>query len=261
MQVEPATKLGDGAGATLWRSRFEVNPSNPLAASDLRDCYQMHRTVMNGFGEGGRDRHNVLYRVERRAAGRRAVVLVQSTSRPNWDFLYDRGGGWYLRLPRTGEPANPLLVDCSRVLEGVAEDDEMEFVLRANPSRRDAMTGKRVPLDGATRQAEWLVARGERCGFEPTFVHVTSEIAQLGSRGGRGNRNGNGKRTAGPTNRNRTRGRPNRNAHEITLEGVTFRGRLRVIDAAKFRAALVAGVGPGKAYGFGLLTTRPVKGG
>jgi CRISPR system Cascade subunit CasE len=38
---------------------------------------------------------------------------------------------------------------------------------------------------------------------------------------------------------------------------VVFEGRLRVTDAEAFRRALAAGIGSGKAFGFGLLSVAP----
>jgi len=35
-------------------------------------------------------------------------------------------------------------------------------------------------------------------------------------------------------------------------------GLLRIVDADAFRAAVIAGIGPGQAFGFGLLSFAPV---
>ncbi len=39
-----------------------------------------------------------------------------------------------------------------------------------------------------------------------------------------------------------------------TFQGVLFEGSLQVVDAEAFRKALAHGIGPGKAFGFGLLS-------
>ena len=44
----------------------------------------------------------------------------------------------------------------------------------------------------------------------------------------------------------------------ITFEGVTFEGLLRVTDPVAFRQAVEFGIGPARAYGFGLLSFRPM---
>ena len=51
----------------------------------------------------------------------------------------------------------------------------------------------------------------------------------------------------------RTDGSPSR----LTFYGVAFEGRLEVVDTALFHAALQAGIGSGKAYGYGLLSLAP----
>ena len=43
---------------------------------------------------------------------------------------------------------------------------------------------------------------------------------------------------------------------KLTLAGASFEGNLAVTDADAFRAALAAGIGPGKAFGFGLLSIQ-----
>jgi CRISPR system Cascade subunit CasE len=43
----------------------------------------------------------------------------------------------------------------------------------------------------------------------------------------------------------------------LSFAGVTFQGRLRIIDRQRFLQALAQGVGPGKAYGFGLFSIAP----
>ena len=44
----------------------------------------------------------------------------------------------------------------------------------------------------------------------------------------------------------------------MTHLAVRFDGLLRVTDAGDFRETLICGIGPGKAYGFGLLSIAPV---
>jgi CRISPR system Cascade subunit CasE len=45
--------------------------------------------------------------------------------------------------------------------------------------------------------------------------------------------------------------------HGLTVVGVRFEGRLRILDLDRFRAAIATGIGPGKAYGCGLLSIAP----
>jgi CRISPR system Cascade subunit CasE len=43
----------------------------------------------------------------------------------------------------------------------------------------------------------------------------------------------------------------------MTHEGVVYEGVLSVVDAALARRSLADGIGPAKAYGFGLLSLSP----
>ena len=45
--------------------------------------------------------------------------------------------------------------------------------------------------------------------------------------------------------------------HRITLSGTRFDGVFRVVDAEKFKCALLHGVGHARAFGFGMLTAVP----
>jgi CRISPR system Cascade subunit CasE len=45
----------------------------------------------------------------------------------------------------------------------------------------------------------------------------------------------------------------------LALGVVLFEGELRVVDADRFRQTLVEGIGPGKAYGCGLLSIGPIR--
>jgi CRISPR system Cascade subunit CasE len=49
-------------------------------------------------------------------------------------------------------------------------------------------------------------------------------------------------------------------AGKVKFKSVVFSGRLVVMDSNVFRSALENGLGPGKAYGFGLLSIAPSAG-
>ena len=47
-------------------------------------------------------------------------------------------------------------------------------------------------------------------------------------------------------------------SHRMSVYSVRFDGLLMVTDSERFRDALAAGIGPAKAFGFGLLSVAPV---
>ena len=50
---------------------------------------------------------------------------------------------------------------------------------------------------------------------------------------------------------------PDGSSTRLTFCGVAFEGRMQVVDSVLFHAALRAGIGSGKAYGYGLLSLAP----
>ena len=156
------------------------------------------------------------------------TLYVQSASEPDWGQL---PSGYVIEngAPEWSVEAVDHLYDA--ILPG----RRLRFRLRANPTRKiDTKTGpdgvrrhgRRVPVRGEQAQVEWLRRQGQRHGFVIRMVSIQS--------------------SGGPElQRSRSAGR--------TFQGVLFEGSLQV-SAEAFRKALAHGIGPGKAFGFGLLS-------
>jgi len=223
-------------------SRLILNPLNRLVAQAIADVQRTHQLVMAGFpsdtGTAARTQHSVLHRLETDPRGGALVLYVQSTLAPDWSHLPD---GFLVQME---DRPNPAVRDL-RELDSIMKDRIARFRLRANPTRKigtksidgEARNGRRVPLRDDERCMEWLIRKGQDHGFElvrspqgqPTVTLIREPI-QRGRRG----------------------------AAAITFEGVRFDGHLRIVDADTFRAAVMHGIGPGKAYGFGLLSIAPL---
>lgn len=221
----------------LYLSRLTLQTRSREAQRDLADCHNIHRRVLMGFpderGSGGaRERYGVLYRVERRLDG--VDVLVQSRAEPDWS-----------RLPEGYLPREAEVKRVDQIYDRLRAGMDLRFRLRANPTRRIAernttqdarWRGKRVDVRGEEAQLKWLVGKGERAGFALLAVRSRPDIGDVRMAPGAatyGTRQGTGRMIFG---------------------SVVFEGRLRVMDAERFRAALENGIGSGKAYGFGLLS-------
>jgi CRISPR system Cascade subunit CasE len=161
-----------------------------------------------------------LWRVEReRVPGAGSAVLVQAASPGRWHQLGNAPG--YLSAP-----ANEKTVALDRL---VSLDAHCRFRLRANPAvKRD---GKRWGLQGEQPQLDWLSRQGTRLGFAVTGADVSL--------------------------RERIRSPQGRSGTLITIDSVVFDGQLRVVDATMVRAAMLAGIGPGKGLGLGMLSLAP----
>jgi len=191
-------------------------------------------------GVGARHQFGVLYRLE---ADRRGapVVLVQSSSEPDWSRLSERSPRYLAGVP-----------DCKDVAASYAALRDgmiLAFRLRANPTKKvdrrqdsdpDRHNGRRVVLTADEDQRTWLRRKGEQGGFSLVALDGRPDVLDV---------------RVSPVERVEGRGTPDKH----TFGAVTFEGKLRIDDANKMRAALIDGIGSGKAYGFGLLSLAPAR--
>lgn len=241
------------ANHQLYLSRLFLDMRSRQVRNELTHPYEMHRTLMRGFPQvsaQARRAFGVLFRAEPGSHRGLVTVYAQSFVEPDWSFLHQAE---YL----LHEPQHK---DLTRAYELLRTGQPLRFRLRANPTRRIArpksgderMKGKRVALLHEDEQAAWLSRKGrervkdcpggfeiiERIAFEPDgsprripCVNICDEGPQRGQR----------------------------NGGALTLKAVQFDGILRVTDADAFRATLAEGIGPAKAFGFGLLSVAPVR--
>ncbi|NLN76632.1 MAG: type I-E CRISPR-associated protein Cas6/Cse3/CasE [Armatimonadetes bacterium] len=204
----------------MYISLLELNPRSRQVQSELRDPYQMHRTLSRAFGDD-RSKYveaRCLFRVDEDESPRRLNVLVQTKTYPDWDSA-GLPENYLTRSPQTKE-LNPVF----------RNGQLLQFRLRANPTVK--RNGKRLGLYAEEEQTNWLLRKAECGGFK--VLHVVLKSA--------------GKRKA--TTNDKT----------ATFVAVIFEGVLRVTDADKFAQTLVSGIGSAKAFGFGLLSIAPAEG-
>ncbi len=210
----------------LYLSRLTLDPRSRQAQSELRDPYEMHRTLSKAFGEGDEAQAlaRCLFRMEESPRGE-LTVLVQSRSEPAWDRLTASPG--YLREPPQVKPFAPAL----------RAGQTLAFRLRANPTRRQSAKpegrrmGNRVGLYTDEARLAWLSRKASESGFGLCSVTQTGEDA--------------------PECRAKSR--------RAVFSAVRFEGVLRVTDPERLSSALAGGVGAGKGFGFGLLSLAPLK--
>ncbi|MEM9665498.1 MAG: type I-E CRISPR-associated protein Cas6/Cse3/CasE [Bacteroidota bacterium] len=223
----------------MYLSRLTLNPRNPGARRDAARPYGLHQTLRRSLDHlPDSERGPLLFRLEPERGPGGPVVLVQSAMEPQWDGLLANG---YLLRADGPKPFTPSLTDGQR----------LRFRLLANPVKRVRVEGKkhavRVPLThpaftAAQRDADpslkgyldWLNRQARSHGFQVVSV----QDAPL------------------PAARARPASEPVRKA-DIPHFGVRFDGLLQVADPHKLTAALRAGIGPAKAFGFGLLSVAP----
>jgi CRISPR system Cascade subunit CasE len=225
----------------MYLMRAFLNPDSVAVRADLRSPEGLHKTVMRAFvdlqGPLARQEHSILHRVDHDESGR-LVLLVQSDIRPDpsrWPPGYVVDVGTDIDLAFSN-PDNPVIRDVSKERAGIGAGRRFLFRLKANTTKRlsakspdgtPAQVGKRVPVRGDEARRQWLARHAIVAGFDVDVTSVKiSELPPAGSGAGK----------------------------HVTVAGAIFEGVLKVSDDAKFKLALKQGIGPAKAYGFGLLS-------
>ena len=228
----------------MYLSRLLLDPRIRAVRRDLADCQELHRSIMSAFPqtqqpeESARERFGVLHRLEVDRRGNRLILYVQSWEEPDWSRLVP---GY---LEENSNLENPACKPVEEKYRGLKTGAVFAFRLQANPTRKidkknqkdgPRWHGKRVELRREEDQIAWLQRKGEQGGFELLGVRVQGQVKEQGRRQRRGSSDS-----------------------PLTLAGVVFEGHLRINDAGKFYDhSLARGIGPGKAYGLGLLSLAP----
>jgi len=198
----------------MYLSRLNLPLADRQPQELLANPHALHRALMAALPTPA---GRMLFRIEPRARHTSAaMVLVQSEDEPDWDSA---------TLPQTAA------FETKAFDVELPQGARLRFRLRANPTARrkidGAAEGKRVGLTTEEDQRAWLIRKGEQGGFRPDGVIVIDE-GQV--------------KAAKP------------NGRTLTFRSVRFEGALEVTEPDRFREALQAGIGSGKAFGFGLLS-------
>lgn len=188
----------------------------------------------------------------------RLGVLVLTRSQPSWEHLVEQAG-W----PSADEP-QALVRPYQPLLNQVVRGQEFAFRFRGNPvaatknpikpspaqqarlSTEGRRRGVRVPHRTARHQLDWFTSRMARSeGFELVCTEDGQPDVLLVERN---------RLVFGKSGRNSGDGA----SHRVVLQTATFEGRIRIGDPEAARRGLLDGIGPGKAYGCGLLTLAPL---
>jgi CRISPR system Cascade subunit CasE len=225
---------------SAYRKSADAEFLNPFKPEEFGDN-QVHvpRQTDSGF----------LFRLDPLPGGR-AVILVQSAVRPDWDYAF-HNAKHLLAAP----PQVQSFDTC------FTKGQNHRFRLVANPTRKidtksgpdgRRRNGKRVPVPSAkeikdwclknanedarifidSKLVEWLAHRAEPAGFS-----VKEECTNV---------------QQGYIYVNKTQ-----DDHGHRLRSVRYDGILKVTDPARIQETIIRGIGPGKAYGLGLLSLAP----
>lgn len=241
----------------MYLSRLFLNPASSEMRRDLADCQEMHRTIMSAFPlasvpqVNAREHFGILHRLEVDQRRGKVTLYIQSREKPDWsclppDYLMDMPG-----------EENPALKSIIQQYSSLQPGTILYFRLRANPTRKiDTKTGpdgqrrhgKRVELRQEEDQINWLRRKGEQGGFELLHVQVNPVVPDVRAIPEKNMGGIFGQRRSGRTVQRQ----------RLTFASVLFEGHLRIIDPIMFLTkSLCKGLGPGKAYGMGLLSIAP----
>lgn len=191
--------------------------------------------------------HNFLFRIDPQPGGS-PVILVQSALKPNWDYAF-QNASYLLACPSEVKEFEP----------DFQPGQSLRFRLVANPIKRltknslerdgqpvaEKWVGKRIPVP-ADQLYEWLTRQAAPAGFSLLKESTTILPGYIYFR-----KHGNQREEE-------SEGKQKDTGHR--LRSVRYDGILHVTDTVRFRQALIEGIGPGKAFGFGLLSVAPLRG-
>ncbi|SFA79078.1 type I-E CRISPR-associated protein Cas6/Cse3/CasE [Selenomonas ruminantium] len=198
----------------MYLSKLHLDIRSPYTKKCLHDCQIMHRSIQRMF-DSDRQSSGVLYRLN----PQRLNVYVWSAKEPDKEEI----------------PAGMQLIGCrdfTDIEQRIYEGQCYRFNLLAVPSKKVAKEGKKNSqrrfLYSLEEQVEWLQRKGEQNGFSILQVQQERECMTRGKHTQKGEDN-------------------------ICYKGVVFQGVLQVNHAEMFKKCWQEGIGPGKAYGQGML--------
>ena len=160
--------------------------------------------------------------------------LEQERSR----FLYaDKGpvrGGRLLLVLSEKEPNVPEYVTSATTIisENFFRFSDYRFEIDLNPVKKEKESGKRRAVTGQLDLLNWFIAHSEKWGFQANACSLEVSIKPVRQF--------------------------SKDGTVCTFNHAFFRGRPHVTDPGKFRESFFAGLGHGKAFGFGLLQLLPI---
>lgn len=181
--------------------------------------------------------------------GHRAAILVQSAVKPDWDYAFQNARILLAASPEA-KPFDPRF----------DPNQHLRFRLLANPVRK--VSPRSLDLEGRPFEQRWW---GKDVPVPTT--DLTKWLKRRAEPGWSAPKNSEGKQSppgfrlveisepqGGYLHVNET---PNRRGGR-RYRSALYEGIIEITDVDSFRNTLARGIGPGKAFGFGLLSIAPV---
>lgn len=200
----------------MYLTKMELELSNPGIRAALRDCQKMHKLVTGLFGTQRKDT-DVLYRSRIKGT---SVELYLYSRQP---ILPDR------LLPSMRMTAQR---DISSLLDKMETGQTYRFQLVTMPFKKVAEKGSRNSrrriLHTPDERLAWLERKALQGGFVILSVSETPGEKLYAKH-------------------------PAEAGGNLTMDAWCYTGLLQIQDVDSFRKSYAEGIGPGKAYGLGML--------
>jgi len=203
----------------VYLSRLTLDLSHPSTQRALRDCNDMHRNLMRALPKRDSDalraEESLLYRLL--TVQGRPSLYVTSRSLPDWSLVAGVDL-WQGTAP----------VSFDNLHEKLSLGQKLRFNLITSPTkkeRRESKLSARVFLRDENERLDWLKNKADKHGFSILRVVEKEQRHIHGIRQGA----------------------------QIDYTGIVFDGELAIMDIDAFWIAYTNGIGPGKAYGLGML--------
>ena len=220
-------ELGSFGLDSAWLTKLVLNPAHREVRDALRDVNTMHQTLTKivcpaDFGPGSRAAAGMLYRIDQTAAG--ITILLQSR------MTLDPA-----RLPPGFAHAGSR--DLAPLLACFSEGMRVRYRMVANATKSDKPIGTKTrgvlrPLSG-TDAVAWWDRKAPDAGLTLESEAAGDTLKLTGFRP--------------------------RDKRKIVITATLFEGTARIDSVPSLHAAILTGVGRGRAYGCGLLSIAPLQ--
>ncbi len=245
----------------------------------LRDIYQVHQRLLMAFptyqqrasdphflrpfDPNGFERPRLLFRVDSSLEDEapHAIILVQSQSKPDWDYAFHNARMLLAAEPETRDynpvfPAGEELrfrirINLTRKSKRSADGTDLQKHREETDAKgRSRSQSKRVAVTWKSEEGErpdqvvqeWVGSKAGRCGFSLRDFHLLHLGWVIGYR----------------SKARRERSMGDYSGRQLRFRSALLEGTLAITDAPAFAQTVASGIGSAKAFGFGLLSVAPV---
>ncbi len=201
-----------------WLTQIRVSPKD-AARKKLADTYAWHQGIWEAFPGRNQEKRDFLMRVDRKRGFYEILLLSDIKPQiPDW-------GSWQ------SKEIAPSFLEHERYMFQVRANPTIKRVIR-QPDGTRKKNGARTAIYAPEELRAWFKRQADKGGFQFQDLAFSPPV--------------------------KIPFRKPRSGQRGIHSSVDFRGVLRVIERDRFRECFCHGIGPARAFGFGLLMLQPV---